>query len=90
MAGMAVLSIEVLCAVYLGRIMNYELGIGYQQMSCSAYGILRTLHAVESRMVQPTGVEVECTNLEDFIIFINRSRFFSYFLVNLYYVNIYS
>lgn len=46
---------------------NGEWGIGYQEMSCGAFGILRTLHAVESRMVQPTGVEVECANLEDFI-----------------------
>ena len=47
--------------------MNYELGIGYQEMSCSAFGILRTLHVVESRMVQPTGVEVEFIDLEDLI-----------------------
>ena len=56
--------------------MNYELGIGYQEMSCSAFGILRTLHAVDSLMVQPTGVEVEFINLEVFISLMNCSQFF--------------
>ena len=40
--------------------------------------MLPTLHAVESRMVQPTGVEVESINLFNYIKFKNRSHFLSF------------
>ena len=42
--------------------------------------MLPTLHAVESRMVQPTGVQVESINLEIFIKSMNRYYFFLSFL----------
>jgi hypothetical protein len=52
--------------------------------------MLPTLHAVESRMVQPSVVEIEAIYLDIFIKPINYDQYVVIFLANLYYVNIYT